>query len=191
MHRQELLTLLRNYKTRFMEEAGYLQRSISFVENHEDCFYRELWPAHVTGSTWVVNPSRTEVLMLHHKKHDQWFQPGGHADGDSDILAVALKETQEETGLSKEKIKLLGESIFDIDIHAIPEHGNDPAHDHIDVRFLVEIDDSEPIPGNDESHEVRWVPLYRVSSFNNNRSTYRMVEKARRMRSSSLAPIAV
>lgn len=191
MHRQELLSLLRNYKTSFMEEAGYLRRSIEFVETHEDCFYRELWPAHVTGSTWVINPQRTEVLMLHHKKHDQWFQPGGHADGESDILAVALKETREETGLSQDKIKLLGKNVFDIDIHAIPAYGNDPAHDHIDVRFLVEIDNNEPIPGNDESHEIRWVPLYRVSSFNNNRSTYRMIEKTRRMRPSSLAPIAV
>jgi 8-oxo-dGTP pyrophosphatase MutT (NUDIX family) len=182
MHRQELLTLLKNYKTGFIEEAGFLQRSIDFIEDHEDCFYRELWPAHVTGSTWVVNPQRSHVLMLHHKKHDQWFQPGGHADGQSDIMAVALRETQEETGLSENSIKLLAEDIFDVDIHAIPAMGKDPAHEHIDVRFLIEIDDDLVVPGNDESHQVIWVPLYHVSRYNNNRSTYRMVEKTRRMR---------
>lgn len=182
MHRQDLLQLLRNYKTGFMEEAGYLWRSIEFVEAHEDCFYRELWPAHVTGSTWVINPQYTHVMMLHHKKHDQWFQPGGHADGQADIVAVALRETHEETGLDPSQIKLLDKKIFDIDIHSIPAIGAEPPHEHIDVRFLVEIDNALPVPGSDESHDVIWVPLNEVSRYNNNRSTYRMVEKTRRMR---------
>ena len=181
MHRQELLSLLRQHNTRFMEEAGYISRAISFVEAHSDCFYRELWPAHVTGSAWVVNPARTHVLMMHHKKHDQWFQPGGHADGDHDILRVALRETSEETGLDPVDVKLMGSDVFDVDIHTIPSIGDDPRHDHIDLRFLVEIDDRLPIPGNDESHDVIWISLNQVSRFNNNRSTYRMVEKTRRM----------
>ena len=185
MHRQELLTLLRQYRTSFMDESAYRRRSIDFVEGHEDCFYRELWPAHVTGSSWVVNPQRTQVIMLHHKKHDQWFQPGGHADGQADILAVALRETHEETGLDPSDIKLLSKKIFDIDIHAIPAIGNEPPHEHIDVRFLLEIDDALPVPGSDESHQVMWVPLMQVSRYNNNRSTYRMVEKTRRMRAGS------
>ena len=182
MHRQELLNLLLQYKTPFMEEAAYQMRAIEFVKRHAECFYRELWPGHVTGSSWVVNPQRSHVLMLHHKKHDQWFQPGGHADGHSDILAVALRETSEETGLDPSEIKLLSSDIFDIDIHAIPEIGHEPAHEHVDIRFLVEIDSSLPLAGSDESHQVIWVPLGRVSSFNNNRSTYRMVEKTRRSR---------
>lgn len=182
MHRQELLNLLHQYKTSFMEEAAYRSRSIAFVQQHTDCFYRELWPAHVTGSSWVVNQARSHVLMLHHKKHDQWFQPGGHADGHADILAVALRETSEETGLDLSLIKLLSSRIFDIDIHSIPAMHNEPAHEHIDIRFLVEIDSSLNIPGNNESHQVIWVPLQNVSNYNNNRSTYRMVEKTRRLR---------
>ena len=187
MHRQELLKLLLQYKTSFQDEAAYQVRSIDFVRRHADCFYRELWPAHVTGSSWVVNPQRSHVLMLHHKKHDQWFQPGGHADGHADILAVALRETSEETGLDPAAIRLLSSEVFDIDIHAIPPIGDEPAHEHIDIRFLVEIDSDLHIAGNDESHQVTWVPLYRVSSFNNNRSTYRMVEKTTRMRSTRRA----
>ena len=183
MHRRELLELIQHYTTPFMEEAAYRSRSIGFVRQHADCFYRELWPAHVTGSSWVVNPHRDHVLMLHHKKHDQWFQPGGHADGHADILAVALRETAEETGLEPEDIKLLSHEVFDIDVHAIPPIGSEPEHEHIDIRFLVEIDSELPIPGNDESHQVIWVPLNQVSDYNNNRSTYRMVEKTRRMRS--------
>lgn len=182
MHRQELLKLLREHHTRFMDESGYVQRAISYVKAHTDCFFRELWPAHVTGSAWVVSPDRNRVLMMHHKKHDQWFQPGGHADGDADIVRVALRETSEETGLDLSQVKLLNLNIFDVDIHSIPAIGNEPQHHHIDVRFLVEIDNDLPIPGNDESHQVLWVSLNEVSRYNNNRSTYRMLEKTRQLR---------
>ena len=73
--------------------------------------------------------------------------------------------------------------MFDVDIHAIEANQRDPKHEHIDIRFLVEIDDTLPVPGNDESHQVLWVPLREVSRYNRNRSTFRMVEKTRRMQS--------
>ena len=186
MHRQELLQLLRNYKTRFMDELAFVRQSIEFVEHHEDVFFRELHPAHVTGSAWVVSPGRSQVLMMHHKKLDQWFQPGGHADGESDIIGVALKETSEETGIDPAHIKLVDNRIFDVDIHTIPSRGSDPEHQHIDIRFLVEIDNELPVPGNDESHEVLWIDLQNVSRYNRNRSTYRMLEKTRVMRNETL-----
>jgi len=179
MHRTDLLAYLYNHRTRFMEEAAYTRRAIDFIQQQQDCFYRELWPMHVTGSTWVVCPGREKVLLLHHLKLDQWFQPGGHADGDHDILNVALKELSEETGLQASQIRLLSEDVFDVDIHGIPAMHGDPAHEHIDIRFLVEIDDQIEIPGNDESHEVRWVTLEQASHFNNNMSTRRMVQKTR------------
>ena len=182
MHRQELLQLLNNYQTRFMDELAFVNRSIAFVEQHTEVFLRELHPAHVTGSAWVVNPDRSKVLMMHHKKLNSWFQPGGHADGDSDIIRVALKETAEETGIDESNIKLVSSEIFDVDIHTIPFNGHDPEHQHIDIRFLIEIDDQLPVPGNDESHEVLWVELQNVSRYNRNRSTYRMLEKTRAMR---------
>ena len=182
MHRRELLDLLARHRTRDMDEAAHLTRALAFVEAHEDCFHRDLLPGHVTGSAWVVNPRRDQVLLLHHRKHDQWFQPGGHADGDADILRVALRETAEETGLEPAHIRLVDEALFDLDIHTIPATTECPRHAHIDIRFLVEMDDDLPIPGNDESHAVLWVPLEQVFRFNNSRSTYRMVEKTRRLR---------
>ncbi len=182
MHRNELLTLLDAYGTRVMTEAGYLEQFKRFVRAHEDCFHSELLPGHVTGSAWVVNPRRDRVLMLHHKKQSQWFQPGGHADRDADIRRVALREIQEETGMAAEHIRLLGDEIFDIDIHTIPASHHGPRHLHFDVRFLIEIDDRHPVPGNDESHDILWVPLHLVPRYNNNLSTHRMVEKTRRLR---------
>ena len=182
MHRQELLSLLARHETHFVDEQGFKRRAIDFISRHEDCFYRELWPLHVTGSTWVVNKARDHVLMMHHKKLNRWFQPGGHADGDADILRVALRETAEETGLSVDDVRLLSASVFDVDIHTIPAMNNEPRHEHIDVRFLVEIDDCIPVPGNDESHEILWVSLYQVARYNSNRSTNRMLQKTRELR---------
>ncbi|MEX2495955.1 MAG: NUDIX hydrolase [Woeseia sp.] len=182
MHRQELLRLLKQHQTRFMDEAGFVRRAIAFVEQHPDCFKRELLPTHVTGSAWVVSPDRSHVLMLHHRKLDQWFQPGGHADGDADILRVALRETAEESGIEVAQVELLSDAIFDVDIHWTPATADAPEHEHIDIRFLVEIDDGLPIPGNDESHEIGWVGLHEAVRFNNNRSTYRMVDKTRQLR---------
>ena len=182
MHRNELLGLLNEYHTTVMSEAGYVERMKHFVAAHEDCFHSELWAGHVTGSAWVVNPTHDKVLMLHHKKHDQWFQPGGHADRDADIRRVALRETHEETGIAPEHIKLLSDRIFDVDIHTIPASRHGPRHQHYDIRFLLEIDDRLPVPGNDESHDILWVPLHQAPRFNNNLSTHRMVEKTRRLR---------
>ena len=182
MHRNELLELLNEYQTPVMGEAGNIQRAMHFVREHEDCFHSELLPGHVTGSAWVINPGRDKVLMLHHKKQDQWFQPGGHADCDHDIRRVALRETHEETGIATEDIRLLSDRIFDVDIHTIPASHHGPRHVHFDIRFLLEIDDSIPVPGNDESHDILWVPLHQAASYNNNLSTHRMVEKTRRLR---------
>ena len=182
MHRSELLALLDRHSTRFNVESGYIRRTCAFVERHPDCFNRELHEGHVTGSAWVVSPDRESVLMLHHRKLDQWFQPGGHADGDNDVLRVALRETSEETGVDPAHIRLVDDAVFDVDIHTILASYEAPRHEHIDIRFLVEIDDSLPLPGSDESHDVLWVDFHDISRFNNNRSTYRMVEKTRELR---------
>ena len=131
----------------------------------------------VTGAAWVVNPSHTHTLLLHHRKLDRWFQPGGHADGDPDILQVVMKETSEETGIELSQIKLLNSDVFDVDIHTIYPSEHDIRHTHYDVRFLLEIDDQIGIPGNSESHQIGWVPLNKVSHFNNMQSLHRMVRK--------------
>jgi 8-oxo-dGTP pyrophosphatase MutT (NUDIX family) len=182
MHRAELISLLDRHRPQTVAEAGNVARARRFVAQHADCFHRELLHGHVTGSAWVVNPARDKVLLMHHRKHNEWYQPGGHADGDADILRVALRETQEETGLPAEAIRLVDGTVFDVDIHTIPTIGHEPQHIHFDIRFLVEIDDRLPVPGNDESHEILWVPLYEASRYNNNLSTYRMVDKTRRLR---------
>jgi len=164
-----------------MEEAAMIARTRHFIMENENCFDRSLASGHVTGSSWVVNPSRTHALMLHHRKLDLWLQPGGHADGDTDIHNVVIKETSEESGISIEDIKLLSREIFDIDIHTIYANQYDPRHEHYDIRFLLEIDDNQAIPGNDESHQIGWVALNNIPQFNNFRSLHRMTRKTRQL----------
>jgi 8-oxo-dGTP pyrophosphatase MutT (NUDIX family) len=120
-------------------EARMRDEFFRFVEAHEDCFERTCVPGHVTGSAWIVNPARTRVVLLHHRKLDKWLQPGGHCDGDADVLRVALREANEETGLRN--LRPLSEDIYDVDAHQIPERKKTPAHIHYDVRYLLEADE--------------------------------------------------
>lgn len=183
MHRDDLLILLDRYRTPFMEEAAMVERARRFVRAHVDCFDRDPGPAegHVTASSWVVNPARTHALMLHHKKLDRWFQPGGHADGLTDVLHAAIKETCEEAGVPESRIRVLSPEIFDVDVHTIYPSPKDIRHEHFDVRFLLEIDDRGPIPGNDESYDIGWVALTDIPRLNNDISIRRMVQKTRRL----------
>jgi 8-oxo-dGTP pyrophosphatase MutT (NUDIX family) len=181
MHRNDLLNMLNRYRTRFMDEVAYVRRAISLISQDENIFDRAR-PLHITASTWVVNPDRTLVLLLHHRKYGQWFQPGGHADGDADVLRVALRECAEETGIDSSQIKLIDPELFDVDIHTVPTIGGVQAHGHIDLRFVVEIDDRLDLPGNNESHAVKWFELHEIMHYSKFRSTYRMLEKTRAMR---------
>lgn len=156
-----------------------VKRAAQFVRGHANCFDRHLLHGHVTGSAWVLNPARTHTLMMHHRKLDLWLQPGGHADGDPDIVQVVLKETSEESGIPLSEISLMDENIFDVDIHTVFPSEHDHKHEHFDVRFLVEIDDRLEIPGNSESHQIGWISLDEVSHFNNALSLRRMVKKCK------------
>lgn len=181
MQRNQLLALLASYRTPFLEEAAMVARTRRFVAQHENCFERTLLPGHVSASAWVINPARSHVLLMHHRKLNMWLQPGGHADGLGDVQAVALAETAEETGIDPAHVRLLDGGIFDLDVHVIHATPRDPRHLHFDPRFLIEIDDRLALPGNDESHALQWVPLGQVARYNNARSIYRMVQKTRRI----------
>lgn len=174
MHRKPFLDLLENYHTSLPDEMHMHQQVIDFVKNNPDCFKREFAPGHITASVWIVNPTFTKVLMTHHAKINLWLQPGGHCDGDSDVLAVAQKELKEETGLSKYEIK---PTIFDVDVHEIAAYKNDPTHLHYDIRFLTIADDSHDIIISDESHDLKWFTLVEAQEQNANRSIVRMIEK--------------
>lgn len=176
MHRNQLLQLLEKYQPFNATESKFHEEIISFVKANPSCFERSLLIGHVTGSAWILDKSRQHTLLTHHKKLNQWFQTGGHCDGDSDVLNVALKEAEEETGLKN--IKVLSPDIFDIDIHLIPERKGIPVHLHFDVRFLLEADMNEDLIVSSESTDLKWIPLSEVAELNDSDSIMRMVEKS-------------
>ena len=175
MHRQPLLTLLRQHQPANPTEQAMTQATIAFVEQHPDCFERSLLSGHITGSAWILSPDHQHTLLIHHRKLDRWLQPGGHADGDPDVAAVALREAQEETGLLS--VRLVSPAIFDVDIHPIPERNGVLEHLHYDIRFLLEADPNEPFGISEEIKNIRWFSLKSVVDNVNSESIFRMVRK--------------
>ena len=175
MHRNPLLQRLANHKPFNHEETQFKQQMIEFINQNPDCFERSLLTGHITGSAWIVDKTRQFTLLTHHRKLDKWFQTGGHCDGDSDVLKVAMKEAMEETGLTN--IQAISNEIFDIDIHQIPERKGVPQHLHYDVRFLLEADINEPLIVSSESSDLAWVEMSKVFQLNDSQSIMRMIYK--------------
>lgn len=151
--------------------------TIRFVEANADCLLRSCVPGHLTGSAWIVDPTRTRTLLTHHRKLEKWLQLGGHADGDPDLHQVALREAREESGLTR--LRLVRPEVFDVDRHLIPSRGLEPEHYHYDLRFMIEADPAEPVQVSNESKELAWVDIARVPELNPEESMARMVRKTR------------
>lgn len=175
MKRTALSTLLHSYHPTASEEIAFKEQMLTFIANHEDCFERTLEIGHFTASCWLLNKEGDKALLLHHAKLDRWFQLGGHCDGDPDVLAVAIKEAQEESGIIG--IQPVSSKIFDIDIHPIPENKHDKAHDHYDVRFLLQVTSDENVVSNRESKELRWIGKNPAELPTDNPSVVRMFNK--------------
>ena len=126
---------------------------IDFLDSHAAVFERSHPPGHFTGSAWLVSADGERVLLTHHRKLGRWLQLGGHADGDADLARVALREAEEESGLSG---LLVEPDIFDLDRHLIPARGNDPAHWHYDVRYVVRAGTNENFQVSPESLALAW-----------------------------------
>ncbi len=170
----QLLADISNYKTQIPEEQLIKTQFLDFVKSNSDCFERSLLKGHVTASAFVVDIELSKVLLMNHKKLNKWLQPGGHCDGDSDTLKVALKETQEEMGIIVKDYKT---EIFDIDIHTIPENKSVPEHLHYDVRYLFHFDSSKSILANSESNDVKWIDFAEIETYTSETSILRMLEK--------------
>lgn len=175
MYRQLLLTALDRYAVRYPAERTLVKRFAGFIRDNVHCFERSSVVGHVTGSAWIIDGPHERCLLTNHKKLNRWLQPGGHCDGNGDIAAVALREAYEESGLTS--LKLVSSEIFDIDIHSIPARKAEPEHFHYDVRFLLECGCDENYVISEESHDLAWVPLVKVSNYSAEDSVLRMVQK--------------
>ncbi len=175
MKRALLQQLLSEYNPQHSEEKVYKEQMITFMKLHPNCFDRSLEIGHFTASAWLVNKDNSKALLMHHAKLNDWLQLGGHADSNPDLLAVAIKEAQEESGILN--IIAKSDEIFDIDIHLIPANSKDKAHYHYDVRFLLQSVSDEPLIQNHESHELRWINKDKSELPTHSWSVVRMFEK--------------
>lgn len=183
MHRKPLLDLLDRYAARHPDELACVERIRALVQARPDCFERSCAPGHVTGSAFVASADLRRVLLVHHRKLGRWLQPGGHADGESDVAQVALREAHEETGLRAlaflDRDRDGGPLPFDLDVHEIPARPGEPAHEHHDVRFLLVAADGEEPRASAESHAVGWFPLEALAELDVDASVLRMARKLR------------
>lgn len=133
---------------------------IALLGDAEDPFERTRLAGHFTASALVVSGDGQRTLLTHHRKLGLWLQPGGHADGDRDLARVALRETEEETGLVGVTVQ---PGVFDLDRHWIPEHKGVPAHWHYDVRFVMRAGADETFAVSEESHALAWREMTEVA----------------------------
>jgi 8-oxo-dGTP pyrophosphatase MutT (NUDIX family) len=153
-----MIEKLRKYKPYNEQEEKDVKEIIRRLENGEELFLRDNASAHFTASAWVVSPDRKKVLMAYHNIYDSWAWLGGHADGEHDLLKVAIKEVKEESGLD---VKPVSEDIYSVEILCVDGHIKNgqyvSSHLHFNVTYLLEGDDKLPIRNKpDENKAVAW-----------------------------------
>lgn len=135
---------------------------LAFLENNEDAFLRSNLLAHMTASSWIVNPERTKTLMVYHNIYDSWSWTGGHADGETDLLSVALREAREETGIAH--VRPVSPEIFSLEVLTVDGHEKRgeyvPSHLHLNVTYLLEAEESDTLHiCKEENSGVAWFTL--------------------------------
>ncbi|WP_313254389.1 NUDIX hydrolase [Stenotrophomonas sp.] len=164
MHEQDqaLRQALQDYARTVPQQAEVVQSFLALLADQKpDPFCRERLAGHFTGSAWLVSADGQRVLLTHHRKLARWLQLGGHADGDHDLAAVALREAQEESGLPG--LSLGSTAIYDLDRHWIPARGEVPGHWHYDVRYVVQAGTDERFAVSEESLDLAWCTVHEVA----------------------------
>lgn len=173
--RDELTQTLKGYHSNFQDELRFVPQFLELLQSPRS-FHRDHLPGHITASAWIVDENKTHTLLVHHAKLNKWLQPGGHADGDENVLNVATREVNEETGVTN--LTLFVPGIFDLDIHPIPARKDFPEHLHYDIRFAFTVSQQEKLKISDESHDLKWVNLREVPTISQqNPSILRMIRK--------------
>lgn len=179
--RAALLEALRRHTPGDAEEARDRDHILAFVGRHERPFDRAIREGHLTGSAVTVSADGSRVLLLHHRKLDRWLQPGGHGDpGETSGEQVALRETFEESGIVGLTLHETAPRPLDVDVHEIPAHGGEPAHEHLDLRYLVRAPEGARVsPALAELHEIRWVAWHETDALSPDHGLRRALGKAR------------
>jgi 8-oxo-dGTP pyrophosphatase MutT (NUDIX family) len=180
VHRALVLRILDDYGARHPEDAPRVALVRDFVRAHPDCLLRSCREGHVTASAWILSPDHRLVLLTHHRKLGRWLQLGGHADGEADPRRVALREAEEESGLTGFTTHDGDADLpLDVDVHPIPARGDEPAHLHYDLRYLLVAPAGREIRPSPESNELRWVARRDLEALTDEESVLRLERRAR------------
>ena len=165
MNRQDLINQLQSYQSFNEQEEADRQVMLELLQTSDNIFYRTNLLAHFTASAWVVNKAHTHVLMAFHNIYQTYAWLGGHADGEEDLLSVALREVKEESGI--QTVKPITEGIYSLETIEVNGHDKKgkyvPSHLHLNVTYLLEADDTESLHiKQDENSAVSWFPIDQV-----------------------------
>lgn len=150
------------------------------MDHYEDVLTRENLLAHFTASCWIVNEARTKVLMIYHNIMESWAWTGGHADGEEELLAVALREAKEETGL--QYVVPISRDFYSIEVLPVFPHYKRGefvnAHVHLNVSYLLEAKEDEIIRiKEDENSAVRWIEIDKAPGMAKEKDDQRLYQK--------------
>lgn len=162
MMKENLIRQIENYPPFNEQEEKDKTLILGWIRNNENAFSRENTVAHITASAWVVNKDRSKVLMVYHNIYNSWSWLGGHADGETDLLSVAIREVKEEAGISN--VRPVSEEIFSLESLTVDGHvkkGNYvSSHLHLNITYLLEADSEEQVSVKaDENSGVMWFSL--------------------------------
>ena len=174
---EQLILSLQDHITAFPEDREATEKVIGWIEQYQEfAFVKENLLGHITGSLFIVNPSRTKILLMFHKKLQMWIQFGGHADGKVDIRNVAVREFHEESWVMPEP--LLVWNIFHVDVHDVPEYKDKPKHIHLDIRYLWVVSDDVTLMHQEaEVEDIRWFDLDEVQNYNDELTMKTCIER--------------
>ncbi len=179
---QRLRDLLAQHEAADAREEAFRVRMVEVAECVPfPCARSTFEPGHFTASTFVISPDREQLLLILHGKLGIWVQPGGHIDPeDVDLRSAALRELIEETGLAEVRPSPLAPGLLDVDIHRIPANPrkSEPAHEHLDLRFLFEAS-TESIEAASDALDARWLDLDDLGGLATDESVRRAVRKLR------------
>ena len=163
----DLMSQLKSYIPFNEQEKQDKQLIIDQLANAKDIFTRKNKLAHFTVSAWIISPDKNKVLMAYHNIYQSWSWLGGHADGNSNLKQVILKEIQEESGLTD--VKFLSDDIFSLEVLTVDGHEKRgeyvSSHLHLNITYLFEADITMPLHIKpDENSQIAWLDLSSLDS---------------------------